>query len=298
MEWVGDKELVTYLQENASISPLTERLANKLEWLKESPCQDMGKKLANFYYTSLPFMLLERQRRTIERIQYFENLLIITRAGFLVKFYRDHMNHMLRVWLIASMIYFKLTKEMGIPLKRCDPAALVISSLFHDIAYSIQEAKVISEGIYAGLKSLYQSMEIGIPDFSSYLTSEQADKILMQLAAINASERLTSLDEEEMYKLLKEKFYDENNPSGGFDHGVLSAVELGFTLNKYGALASKLIQPNTDKKALLAIALHSIPSVQVDLNAFPELYILILADELQEWGRPVRRRLTKQSVKR
>jgi len=286
VEWVGDKELVTYLEENASISPLTDRLGG-LGWFKESEVENINKKLANFYYLSFPFLLLERKRQTIERIQYFETLLITTRAGFLGKFYRDHMNHMVRVSLIASMIYIKLTKELGIPLQQCDPNTLLISSLFHDIGYPIQEAKVIFEGISAGLESLYQSMEISSPYLESRLTSKYADETFKRLAAVNARERLTSLTEDEMYKLLNNEFYSKDNPSMGFDHGVISAVEMSFIGNKYPILLAKSIEQGAYDKALLAIALHNLPSVQVDLNAFPELYILILADELQEWNRPI-----------
>lgn len=282
MTLVGDEELVEYFQESCTISPLAQRLAEPLAIWQQVAFHEKERRLTPIYNLH-GFIFHKELKPLIEGILVFEHLLTVTRAGFLGKFYRDHVSHMVRVLLIASMIHSKITKEMRIHLDRCDFNALLLSCLFHDIAYPVQEAHTIIEGVHAGLKSLYQSIDVTSPSVVS-CNSKHAHKVIEQLVAVNSREKLTNLSEDELNGLFQHHFF-ERLDHGVLDHGVMAAIELGFLRDKHRTF-QLMMSPESYERALLAISLHNIP-VEVRLDRFPELYILILADELQEWNRPI-----------
>jgi HD superfamily phosphohydrolase YqeK len=195
-----------------------------------------------------------RARRLGKALANLEQILISSR-NLEKKFYRDHLNHVIRVALLARAI----GKKSPFNLSKADMDKLVLACLFHDVAYPLSEIGQSFRSTIRALKDCYniasgisQGHDIGlIPNKKS-------------LVAVLA------IEEKTINKQLEE-----------LDHGLLSALEFisylkGNYLKNY-------------KDVIRAIAFHD-PSFGFETDE-KLLTILILADELQDWGRPVNRTL-------
>lgn len=193
-----------------------------------------------------------RAKRIGDALSQFEQLLVSTR-GLENKFYRDHLDHAIRVALIARAIGrftpFNLSED------KLDQ--LVLACLFHDISYPLSESTRIFRSTLKAMKKCYLSAE----GFAPY----PLPKLAVDESALSV---IIDIDGEVMEFYLKE-----------LDHGLLGAIEF---------LA--YLRPRCYKKyseVARAIAFHS-PAFGEKVNSSKEplLALLILSDELQDWGRP------------
>lgn len=196
-------------------------------------------------------------RRLAEKLILFEDLLYTTRGGLAKKFYRDHLNHMLRTALLARAIA-KHVKCLGFADE--EVKLLSIAALTHDISYPLAEAsKMISDTVSA-IEDCYQSLKFvqSPPHLNIEGILELFENLLPKSASLNAVQ-LASL-------------FENHN------HGLMSALEFLFYVKDRGKF-SKVIE---------AIALHdSDLRTPVNLSEKKILGTLILSDEMQDWGRPV-----------
>lgn len=205
----------------------------------------------------LNFDLIEKLCENIfyhERIITFQHLI-----G--EKFYRDHLMHMVRVMLLCH--------KFALTLRVCEEkyVACVLAGLFHDIAYPLERAKDTFQTIFKSLTECFtffqpvRGAHLDFPDASSNIKLSNLNKI----------------GESVILKILVQQNLT--------NHGVLSALAfldlwnlqpLDMTLRKTIYLAAEAIaQHDADVKG------HYRYSEQ------PVTVILILGDELQDWGRPV-----------
>lgn len=234
-------------------------------WIKEDNFDDKRAAAANLVSVMIPEVMGEdcsttgkiKSKRIGQTLHYFEDLLITTKAGIARKFYRDHLNHMLRVMLLANAICsnvepFTLLKE------RINVA--VLSSLIHDIAYPIAESYHIFGETVKSMSKCYETVKF--PEFKISFKKSKIKKLTELLGT-------KVIPKETLHLLLNES-----------DHGLIGAMEFVDYVNSkklkdYKELFEAVTFHNTESK---------IPSI---LSNAPMLKVLILSDELQDWGRPI-----------
>lgn len=194
-----------------------------------------------------------RARHLGKSLANFEQIIISAR-GLERKFYRDHLNHVIRVALLSRAI----GRQPPFNLRPKDLDKLVLCSLFHDVAYPLAE---IAQSIQFSVKAIRDCYNIAS-------RGPLAPGIRLNL------ERLPSSDSIYLH-------ISKNKPEE-LDHGILSALEFMSYLEPDKNLVRKYAE------VIEAIALHS-PSNIKKISSPQEkiLAILVLADELQDWGRPV-----------
>jgi len=84
------------------------------------------------------------------------------------------------------------------------------------------------------------------------------------------------------------------------DHGVLGSLMLLHSLAiKQGFLSREGVYGNflyTHIPACHAISIHHLSSVRIEFGKHPLAFLLVLCDELQDWGRPTKHGVSKQSI--
>ena len=198
-----------------------------------------------------------RIRRLGSVLSDLEKILVLTRS-LERKFYRDHLNHSIRVALLARAI----GSRSPFNLSRKDLDKLVLACIFHDIAYPLSQVHKMIGSTLNALKNCYNIARTiqFVQDLSLDLDEDMMCKILPA-----------------QKNLIKEKIKE-------FDHGLLSAFEF----ISYLKLTNGFSQEYSD--IVKSIALHS-PLFNFEIDSISEkmLTILIIADELQDWGRPITR---------
>ena len=170
------------------------------------------------------------------------------------KFYRDHLNHMIKVGLLANAI----AHCMQIFSSEEDMDYLMLSSFLHDVTYPLSDSVKIHKATIEALKNTYFSAEYY---YNEFIRKSVIDSSLLS-DCINVD-----------VKKIDEMIKDMN-------HGIYSAIEFMKYLNNNDIFKKY-------SKVIRSIAMHdSAFSNEVDIEKDPILAILILADELQDWGRP------------
>ncbi|MHA1156486.1 MAG: hypothetical protein ACTSQK_10300 [Candidatus Heimdallarchaeota archaeon] len=249
----------------------------------------------------------------IKSLPDFESFLYSTSAG---KFYRDHTEHQLRVAVLGD---FLLEQDFGVgtlvkhiaDLSEIDESDLKNNlwwtmGLLHDIGYPLQKmTESINYSLLNQILKCYPMLDLEVVPFEITLSMKEKKQ----------KEYLSFLEEglsKEAIKLIrlgagidfnsvpvpKSQLFT-SNPNGhsefkyespvNLDHGVIGALAI-----LKGLGTPEEIRENKDEnagfiKAAQAIALHNfknkLPDYTFDHN--PLAFLLVLVDELQEWGRPI-----------
>ncbi len=227
------------------------------------------------------------------------------------RFYRDHVMHVFRVWLVGiwlmekydNRIYWDLkplnggNKEMRISPNELS-AMWCIIALTHDLGYPLDKIDRIRKKIeammsyFGGASSLERGFEI--PTHHHFIN----DFILKFISSKLALARRDQCETQDLcYKTeLQSKYYLKFSKSfENFDHGIISCIVLMKNLVYFLESDFDLSKPFTDsedarqfyirREMLRSIASHTCPDIY---HLYPNTlsFILILADELQQWGRP------------
>jgi hypothetical protein len=209
--------------------------------------------------------------------------------------YRDHFIHSSNVFLLGYYIINELRRTCG--LKGSDlcindiELAWMMASTFHDVAYPIQEME-------SWLNNLFLKM-LGInPRFDYNITQivPMAYNEFMKMIADYHLHRENNLVSGRVsYLSMDWSIYDRlNSELINKDHGVLSALMLAHVLAIRKGFATKNDGSywnfiNIHMPAIHAISLHTLKSINVEFNKHPIAFLLVLCDELQDWGRPEKR---------
>lgn len=191
-------------------------------------------------------------------VQILENIIALSRTGLEGKFYRDHLVHAIRVMLLAEW----LAKKFGLDDDQLNACAF--AGLQHDVGLPLSYSKDVMESIHQTLGYIYHNKLQFEP---RSLIFNFAGKELLRVAK----------DEGEGKHL--QSLLDASPPN----HGVLGALEL--------LKECEVLDQSPDDSTLSicrAVALHD-SEVKLDIQWSQDkiAFILVLADELQEWGRPI-----------
>ncbi|MCP4347646.1 MAG: hypothetical protein GY795_19245 [Desulfobacterales bacterium] len=176
-------------------------------------------------------------------------------------YYRDHLYHVIDVCMLGHLLLSddmeRIFKIDEMELKTC-LKQWYVASIFHDVGY-------IVELVSSSLKAL---KDIGSPEIDEF---SQKLSTAYQTAEEHYCHRLfCKVDKARERCVLK-----------GLDHGTTSASHLQHLL------AGIRDGENEYRQALDAIIAHNIhPNYPVRQKEAPVTALLILCDELQEWGRP------------
>ena len=187
------------------------------------------------------------------QVPYHEGILTL-QAKLGGKFYRDHLEHMLRVMLLSHIVgdVLKLDKNKLL--------ACTLAGLFHDIAYPLSKAKETIYNVFVALRRCYPSLPL-----------EEIDKII---------------------KICKEK--ELKHLGKETNHAILSSCAFKNFWNLENLIYGNLKNlGNEDLREIIRLTANAIATHDSEIerdvvySKEPVSAILILADELQDWGRPV-----------
>jgi len=195
----------------------------------------------------------------------FEALLYQSKPG-----YRDHLFHVLRVCAMGYRLQTALRRNCfnhdPLPLKSVELANWCVATLFHDRGYLLETYRGISERAAA-------------------FDSDHVQRFLGQIKKSLVKSSKDMNREAQSYSL--------QAPLGSrLDHGVVSFLHLRRILRRIdqgrdptrpydspGPLESKY------RPALVAILKHNLMTEPISVRDEPLAALLIVCDELQEWGR-------------
>lgn len=321
LEAAQEKQEKAQKKREKKLSKLEERLAQldkELDQMSDTVGQNVAFKLFGTNMDSLAKALIEATKEQgvtnegvlnlIQMLPEFEALMYFMNVR---KFYRDHTAHSLRVAVLSDYIFNKTGASgglRGIMEENLDfnseEAEMTwwLAGLLHDIGTPL--AKLVTSVNWSLVNEMlrcYPSVDMEISplriDLSNpHLGNEAYLKILSK--GLPKSWQTLIHDGLGSAELPKDVFvytsgdqppplYEVKGPR--MDHGVVAAVTLLRTLGSPDHVAKELAEDRPLIEAARAIALHNfIPELgQIPFEKYPLLFVLAVADELQEWGRPV-----------
>jgi len=237
------------------------------------------------------------------------------------QFYRDHVYHILKVWLIGQFIIknhindnflisinedeenlafrnlAKSIKNKGTLYAGEEDAVWCLIALTHDLGYPLSKV----ENINTSLKKMMQYYaKTGLEEFSFSFPQQNQfinDAILKYISS-RIKRDLQEKSKKEFDTHIQAKFYLKFSRSFElFKHGLISCIvlvknliyflETNFDHNPSTNLGDEeeARQFVIRREILRAIASHTCPEIyHIEPNSFS--FILLLADEIQSWGRP------------
>ncbi len=203
---------------------------------------------------TLPFDS-RRVRRLFNRLRILEDIHISAQYDLAGKFYRDHILHTIRDVLLVGVI-----GTTDFALDRDQTWSAIAAALFHDMAYPITSALATVSAIQSTLNGFYSTFGVGPPTVSPRQNARlEFQRLFAQPEVVD---RLVRAHTE-------------------LNHAAVGALEF---------LSLFRVDPPTPPiiDAARAIALHD-PGVNLEVkySEYPVAFVFIIADELQDWGRPV-----------
>ncbi len=236
------------------------------------------------------------------------------------QFYRDHVYHILKVWLIGQFIIknhitndfpisisedveklafrglAKSAKNKGTLYAGEEDAMWCLIALTHDLGYPLSKV----ENINKNLKKMMQYYaKTGLEEFSFSFPQQNVfinDAILKYISSKIVRDR--TIRKAEFDTHIQAKYYLKYSRSFElFNHGLISCIvlvknliyflETNFDHNPSTNLGDReeARQFVIRREILRSIASHTCPEIyHIKPNSFS--FLLLLADELQSWGRP------------
>lgn len=241
------------------------RILNR--WLEQTEIEGKGRVAAEVIaYYALQYLkddISVEGRIRIKKLRNAASLLeklVFTTRELDQKFYRDHINHMLKVAILARAI----AKKKPFSLDEEELSSLVLACIFHDVAYPLSESARIFNKTLDSLKDCFSTAELFVNDL---IKTSKVDVDSLALLTGEKPDRLKAALQE-------------------MNHGLLSAIELRAALKTDQSLEKY-------SNVIKAIALHDSDfRTKVDVISDPLLGLLIMTDELQDWGRPTDQGIT------
>lgn len=252
-------------------------------------------------------VLDERIDRLFKVLRQLDDIVVyFEEEVFYEGFYRDHLNHLVRVFLVGLLLAWSTSKTDE---KKRDLIAdsVSLASVLHDIAVPAPRHRKIMTHVRRLLEEGFSCLDLSLrerlvdiaPKVKSIIPREN-------LHAVGAHESWESQDMSTRIEKWANSQIDivTGIPSGGFLGGAIGSKHetpidkvalLGvdhsiIAMTEYSLNQKTKFENCTDRLVLQAIALHSLPEdlgANIEMSKFPCAAITILADELQEWGRTV-----------
>jgi len=216
---------------------------------------------------------------------------------------RDHFKHSLNVYILGYCIINKLNMDRE-KLKylqytpEISNIIWMLTATFHDIAYAVEKTDVWLNDFFNNFLGVDPKFSLRI---SEVLTPAYTD-IMRMLSVYHKKTITTSFDFS--FDAMEWYYYNElSRELSRKNHGVLSALMLCHRMAiKEGFLCRPpKSDPPLDERLPLekrsqwdfinhlaashAISLHNMKNIPVKFKQHPYAFILILCDEIQDWGR-------------
>lgn len=202
--------------------------------------------------------------------------------------YRDHFIHSFNVFILGYYILYRLNK-MNPNLFTKDHAdkpilSWMLTSTFHDIAYPIQEIDYLLNTFFSSFIGINPAYSINVRDIIPNIYYDFL-KIICNWhknPKIPSVQNMQNLDLT-FYNIVNAKLIQK-------DHGVISSLIL---LHLLGIRQDFFNSENQDfiyvhLPACHSICLHTL-DLKIDFTKHPLAFLLILCDEIQDWGRPTKK---------
>ena len=236
------------------------------------------------------------------------------------KYYRDHVIHTFRVWLLGIEILIKndCTYLKAIKVSDGDPVNILekisiwtLIALTHDLGYPLEKALEIIEKTKEMMGSFIVDPVVSMDLSFTGVQNSMNDYVLRFLSSkmtignnIDATEEKTTKEEEKRKKEERKIYVARLQPKYYFkfqkslehkEHGIISALiiyklliyflESDYSINEdYYFGKEDCRQFNIRREILRAIASHTCHDVYQQ-EAYGFSFLLILCDDAQEWGR-------------
>ena len=227
------------------------------------------------------------------------------------RYYRDHVIHVLRTWLLgidlltknSGAFLDKITineKNTALKLEKAEKISMwTIIALTHDLGYPLEKAKSIVDVTQDMVSTFITNPDISV-DFSFHGVQNYMNDFIVRLMSSKMEHRSKSTDEEEANEVyvarLQSKYYFKFQKSLEQNkHGILSTLiiyklltyflESDYNINEdYTFNEEERRQFYIRREILRAIASHTCDDVyQLYMGSFS--FLLRICDDAQEWGR-------------
>ena len=203
--------------------------------------------------------------------------------------YRDHFIHSFYVFSVGYYVINKLSELIGTDFREylgsnAPNLTWMLASTFHDVAYPIERIDSWLGTLIGGFIGIspknYFNFENIIPniyyDFMKMICRWHKNP----MHGLSSGNEIGSIDWP-LYNELNSKLLEKN-------HGVLSGLILAHQLaarERFAEYGDAWDFFNMHLPACHAICLHAL-DVKIDFSKHPFAFLLVLFDELQDWGRP------------
>ena len=204
--------------------------------------------------------------------------------------YRDHFLHSFNVYLIGYYIINRINQiNSDIFNMTGDQLNLtwMLCSTFHDVAYPIQEIESWMNELFSTFFGINLHYHFKINDLLPPIYTD-----LMKLISMYNKQPFQSL-EANNFQNIDWNLYNTINSDliSRKEHGILGSLILSHLLAIREGFSER-DENNflyTHLPACHAICLHHLENFLISFKTHPFAFILILSDELQDWGRPSNR---------
>ena len=312
-----DEKIISFL---TKLLPLktNEALYNKVFDLKKLWFKliDQSIKCLRFFDTREPYLEIEGKepesygidelKSYYEEFAEFETLLYGSN-----QFYRDHVIHLFRTWLIGMNILiseptnealYKQYQIEGIPVKELNfnffecISMWTIASLCHDLGYPLEKFQGIINRTQKMMEYLVSQPKIQ-QDITFSGTQDKLNEYIIRLISSKMKKvQKSNSDKIRYHARTQSKYYMKYSKSlEDYSHGIMSAIiiykallyflESDFSFHDdYTFEYEDAKQFYLRRDILRSISSHTCRDIyHMHSNTFPLL--LIIADDLQEWGR-------------
>lgn len=319
---------LTELKDSIRDSDDDYHIFNSIEKIKDLWKTIIGKsiKCLRFFDTREPF-LAQPSKHPIaygvnELSEYFEDYSefesMLYGGG---KYYRDHVIHVFRVWLLglaclldndADYLY-KMTIQQDIeinPLEKISIWSMI--ALTHDLGYPLEKSQEIIDKTKNMMKSFVSnpivSMDLSFNgvqnNMNDFVIRFMSSKMHKANTLCPKSEASADSKKEYVARLQPKYYFKLQKSLEKCKHGILSSIiiyklliyflESDFNINEdYRFNAEDARQFYIRREILRSIAAHTCHDIY-HLNMLSFAYLLIIADDSQEWGR---KRLSELYIK-
>lgn len=211
--------------------------------------------------------------------------------------YRDHRIHSANVFLLGYYIINKIKNiQQDFSFKSNDPnLTWMLTATFHDVGYAVQETEFWLNRVFEEFLGVNPKFSVGIShimpmiymDFIRILSAYHEGGV-----ASTSQDLPTSGIDWIFYNELSSKLVEKN-------HGVIGALMLAHLLGikqKFLSRKDRWDFKYNHMPACHAIAAHMLPSIRVKFSLHPFAFLLVVCDELQDWGRSVNEKEPKDTI--
>jgi len=256
---------------------------------------------------------LENLKKFFQKYAKFESLLYGSNHS-----YRDHIVHVFQTWLLGVLILFnkknqpngdlfikeihvegfhqKSKEHKNIPMYEALSMWTIIA-LCHDLGYPLQKANEIMDATNKMMESFVYNPKTSLDVRFSGVQDNINDHILKFISSRMITKKVPTAEDKEIFTgRVQPKYYIKFSKSlEQYSHGIISSVilyktlvyflETDFNINEdYYYDEAKVAQYYLRRDILRAIAAHTCDEIY-HMHSTTLSFLLIVCDDLQEWGR-------------